>query len=96
VLVLRLQNLDHPSTLNGLLMSNYTPEDLLEYHYKELNAEQYQALTEELKQNWALRQKLAVIREAAKRLDKSIEKPRQEVVASILKYAGRKQDAIVS
>jgi len=78
------------------LMKNFTPEDLLEFHYKEMTAEQSVELQEELQQNWALRQKLEVIREAAKRLDKSIESPRREAISRILAYAGCKQKAALS
>ena len=77
-------------------MKNFTPEDLLEFHYQELTAEQSIELQEELTQNWALRQKLDVIREAGIRLDKSMESPRIEAIKRILAYAGCKQKATLS
>ncbi|CAN5764198.1 hypothetical protein BH10BAC3_BH10BAC3_27840 [soil metagenome] len=72
-------------------MKEFSPEDLLEFHYNELSPEQSLELEQELKKNWPLRQKLEVIQEAAERLDKSIEKPRPQVLNSILQYAGRQQ-----
>lgn len=77
-------------------MRNFTPEDLLEFHYNELPADQAKEMADELQNNWALREKLAVIREAAQRLDKSMEKPRKEVVSAILKYAAKQKKAVVS
>ena len=70
-----------------MLMKNFTPEDLLEFHYHELTAEQELEMQTELHHNWALNQKLEVIREASCRLDKSMESPRREAVSRILDYA---------
>lgn len=77
-------------------MKNFTPEDLLEFYYKELPAEQMVEVKEELEQNWALRQKLEVIKEAASRLNKSLESPRPQSLRSILQYAGRYEKASLS
>ena len=77
-------------------MKNFTPEDLLEFHYRELAAEQETELQNELNQNWALRQKLNVIREAASRLDKSMEAPRREAVSRVLGYAAKHLKAELS
>ncbi len=68
-------------------MKNFSPEDLLEYHYGEMPTEQRLELQEMLKHNWSLREKMEVIREAAQRLEKSLESPRQEVVNTIMDYA---------
>jgi hypothetical protein len=70
-----------------MLMHNFTPEDLLEFHYGELDAETTLKLEQALKEDWTLREKLAVIREASLRLDKSIYTPRQAVVNRIISYA---------
>jgi tellurite resistance protein len=77
-------------------MRNFTPEDLLEFHYNEMQAEERKEMIKTLRENWSLREKLAVIREAANRLNKSIEKPRKESVKTILEYAGRFQKASFS
>lgn len=70
-------------------MKEFSPEDLLEFHYNEMTPEQRIEMELELKNNWSLRQKMEVIREAAIRLNKSIESPRTEAITSILAYAGR-------
>jgi hypothetical protein len=68
-------------------MHNFTPEDLLEFHYGELDAENASLLEQALNEDWTLREKMAVIREASSRLDKSIYTPREAVVNRILSYA---------
>ncbi len=68
-------------------MHNFTPEDLLQYHYNELGEEETARLEEALQNDWALREKLSVIKDASRRLDKSFYSPRQEAVSKIMKYA---------
>ena len=68
-------------------MHNFTPEDLLEFHYGELDAGNALLLEQALKEDWALREKMAVIREATQRLEKSLYSPREAVVSRILSYA---------
>jgi hypothetical protein len=68
-------------------MHNFTPEDLLEFHYGELDAGHALLLEQALKEDWSLREKMAVIREASNRLDKSFYTPREAVVNRILSYA---------
>ena len=75
--------------LSGRLMHNYTPEELLLYLYKETSAEQTIAIEDELKNNWALREKLAVIKTAMERLNNITVSPRTEVVLNILRMAGQ-------
>ena len=70
-------------------MHNYTPEELLLYLYKEASTEQTIAIEEELKKNWALREKLAVMKTAMERLNNLTISPRTEVVLSILQMANR-------
>jgi hypothetical protein len=70
-------------------MKEFSPEDLLEYQYNEMTPEQIIELEDQLKNNWSLRQKMEVIREAVNRLNKSIEKPRSEAINAILAYAAR-------
>jgi hypothetical protein len=71
-------------------MHNFTPEDLLEFHYGELDAGNAMLLEQALNEDWSLREKMAVIREASNRLDKSIYTPREAVVSRILSYAAEK------
>lgn len=68
-------------------MHNFTPEDLLEYHYGEMDAENAIKLEQALQEDWTLREKLSVIREAGTRLDKSICSPGEAVINRILDYA---------
>ena len=68
-------------------MHNYTPEELLLYLYKELSAEQALAIEEEIKSNWALREKLAVMKTAMERLNNLVVSPRTETVLNIMRHA---------
>ena len=68
-------------------MTIFTPEDLLLYLYKETSPEQTKAIETALKLDWALREKLSVLKTSMQRLDKIVEIPRTEVVLSVLNYA---------
>ena len=68
-------------------MTNFTPEDLLLYLYKETSAEQTNAIEAALQKDWTLREKLAVLKASMQRLDKITESPRTEVVLNVLNYA---------
>lgn len=68
-------------------MTNFTPEDLLLYLYKETSPEQSAAIETALKMDWALREKLSVLKTSMQRLDKLVETPRTEVVLNVLNYA---------
>lgn len=72
-------------------MTNFTPEDLLLYLYKETSTEQTIEIEEELKKNWSLREKLAVIKTAMERLNTITVVPRTEVVLNVLRYANRNE-----
>jgi anti-sigma factor RsiW len=68
-------------------MHKYTPEDLLRYLYKEMSTDEVVAMEEELPRNWALREKLAVLKASQERLNRIVESPRTEGVLNILRYA---------
>ena len=68
-------------------MTNFTPEDLLLYLYKESTPQQTAAIEEALKQDWTLREKLTVLKTSMQRLDKIVVSPRTEVVLSVLHKA---------
>ena len=70
-----------------LPMTNFTPEDLLLYLYKEGTPAQTSAIEEALKKDWTLREKLAVLKTSMQRLDRIVVAPRTEVVLSVLNYA---------
>jgi hypothetical protein len=76
--------------LIGLPMNNFTPEDLLLYLYNEASSEQTIAIESALKNDWTLREKLAVLKTSMQRLDKITEAPRTEVVLNVLNYAREK------
>jgi hypothetical protein len=71
-------------------MTNFTPEDLLLYLYKETSAEQTKAIETALKKDWTLREKLNVLKASMQRLDKITVSPRTEVVLNVLNYAKEK------
>lgn len=73
-------------------MTNFTPEDLLLYLYKETTPQQTTAIEEALKNDWTLREKLTVLKTSMQRLDKIVVAPRTEVVLNVLNKA-RQQSA---
>ena len=68
-------------------MTNFTPEDLLLYLYKESSVEQAFAIEAALEKDWTLREKLNVLKASMQRLDKITVSPRTEVVLNVLNYA---------
>jgi hypothetical protein len=68
-------------------MKDFSPEDLLEYYYGEMNTEKSRKLEERLVIDWTLREKLEIIKEACEKLDKSLEPPRKKSVDFIIEYA---------
>ncbi len=68
-------------------MTLYTPEDLLQYLYKETSEAQHVAIEKALSEDWTLREKFEVLRSCTSRLDRITESPRTEVVLQVLKYA---------
>lgn len=72
-------------------MNNFTPEDLLEYFYKEMPPEKARAFACAVEESWSLKQKLSVIEEAASKLNKSYYSPREEAIQRILSYAAAEQ-----
>lgn len=77
-------------------MHNYSPEDLLLYLYKETSAETTAAIEEALKNDWTLREKLAVIKTSMERLNSIAVSPRTEVILNILRHARQKQEITIS
>ena len=71
-------------------MTNFTPEDLLQYLYKETSNDETAAIEAALEKDWTLRQKLAVLKASMQRLDKITTTPRTEVVLNVLNYAREK------
>ncbi|HEY0041797.1 MAG TPA: hypothetical protein VGB71_14090 [Flavisolibacter sp.] len=72
-------------------MYNFTPEEILLYLYKESTTELTTAIENELQKNWALREKLAVMKTAMERLNNITVSPRTEVVLNVLRYASDRE-----
>ena len=68
-------------------MTQYTPEDLIRYLYKETSVSENTAIKAALEQDWALKEKFNILESSLKILDKAIESPRAEVVFRIMDYA---------
>ena len=65
----------------------YTPEELLEYLYKETDSARTQAIEEALRTDWTLREKLSVLQTTRERLERLVESPRTELILRILRAA---------
>jgi hypothetical protein len=76
-----------------MIMINFSPEDLLLFLYKEATPEMTTAIEAALKQDWTLREKLAVLKASQERLQTLIEAPRTESVLNILHYAAARETA---
>lgn len=70
-------------------MYNFSPEELIQYLYKETSPTTTAAIEQALQTDWTLREKLAVLKTSMERLNSLSESPRTEIVLSILKYAGK-------
>jgi len=69
-------------------MPNFTTEDLLLYMYNEMSNLEKAALEQELQNNWALREKLQVLKESENSLRKfKLQGPRNKTVDAIMQYA---------
>ena len=70
-------------------MTIFTPEELLEYFYKETTPNKTEAIQNALYNVWPLQQKYNVITQAAEKLDKSLISPRKQSVNAILEHAAK-------
>jgi hypothetical protein len=75
-------------------MANLTPEDLLLYLYKESSEEQTTAIENALKQDWTLREKLAVLKTSLERLDGIKKSPSTRAILNVLNYARKKGEVV--
>lgn len=69
-------------------MYNYSPEELLQYLYKETTPDTTAAIEKALQEDWTLREKLAVLKASYERLNSLVESPRTQTILNILRYAG--------
>jgi flagellin-specific chaperone FliS len=78
------------TTKKGLLMKRtFTPEDLVQYLYKETTPAQNAAIEEAMQNDWTLREKFEVIQKAHARLEKFKLSPRVESVLNVLRYGSK-------
>jgi hypothetical protein len=68
-------------------MHNYSPEDLILYLYKETSPEATVAIEKALKEDWTLREKLAVLKTSMERLNSITVSPRTEIILNVLRHA---------
>ncbi len=68
-------------------MHNFTPEDLLQYLYKETSTEKTALIKAALETDWNLREQLEVITSAQSRLEALKLSPSQKTIENILAYA---------
>ena len=68
-------------------MHNFTPEDLLQYLYKETSPAQTAQIKAALESDWSLREKFEVITSAQSRLETLKMTPSQQTIDNILNYA---------
>jgi hypothetical protein len=78
------------------IIYNYKPEDLILFLYKETSPEETAAIEEALKNDWTLREKLAVLKTSMERLDSIKVSPRSEVILNILRHAGSNEEVIIT
>ena len=72
-------------------MYNYSPEELIQYLYNETSPTTTAAIEQALKEDWTLREKLAVLKTSMERLNSITQSPRTETILAILKYAAKPQ-----
>ena len=72
-------------------MYNYSPEELIQYLYNETSPTTTAAIEQTLKEDWTLREKLAVLKTSMERLNSITQSPRTETILAILKYASKPQ-----
>lgn len=65
----------------------FTPEELIQYLYKETSPEKTQAINDALQNDWSLREKLEVLNASKQSLGTKIESPRAIAVLNVLNYA---------
>lgn len=65
----------------------FTPEELIQYLYKETSHEKTLAIEAALREDWTLREKLEVLKASTERLETILESPRPEVIMNIMDYA---------
>jgi hypothetical protein len=65
----------------------FTPEELIQYLYKETSPARTAQIEEVLQHDWTLREKLEVLKNTLQVIDRPLESPRTEAVMNVLNYA---------
>lgn len=65
----------------------FTPEELLQYLYKETSPEKSAAIEAALRDDWTLREKFEVLQASTQGLNTALESPRMEVILRVMEYA---------
>jgi len=77
-------------------MTLFTPEDLVMYLYQETSPEKTAAIELALQDDWALREKLQLLRESVKDVQQlPLSSPRTEVILRVMNYAKQTEPASV-
>jgi DUF438 domain-containing protein len=74
-------------TGNNSIMNNFTPEEMIRFLYNEMTAEEAKSLLQEMENDWTVKEKIEVLREAMSNLDTLHYSPRPQAIHSILQYA---------
>ena len=69
------------------MTSLFTPEELIQYLYKETSPARTAQIEEVLQHDWTLREKLEVLKNTLQMIDRPLESPRTEAVMNVLNYA---------
>ncbi len=69
------------------MTSLFTPEELIQYLYKETSPARTAQIEETLLNDWSLREKLEVLQNSIQMLERPLESPRTEAVMKVLNYA---------
>lgn len=69
------------------MTSLFTPEELIQYLYKETSPARTAAIEDALQHDWTLREKLEVLENSVQGLNQPLESPRTEAVMNIMNYA---------
>jgi len=76
-------------------MHNFTPEDLLQYLYKETSTEKTAAIEAALSSDWSLREKMNVLSAAHQKLNETkLISPRKQAIDNVLNYAEKSIEAL--
>lgn len=65
----------------------FTPEELIQYLYKETSSDKSAAIESALQHDWTLREKLEVLKTSTDCLDTGLEAPRAQTILNVLNYA---------